>query len=247
MAQEDINKINQAKQEGGEAGIAKLEEIKADAEISMEGDIVRLAEEAITEIRNAGDQAKMVTASEENQVITQGGNMDEANIRVAEVNAKIQAVEENAKQEIQAVENSNVKSEPAISEESTPEPVPVEQPVVETVTENTFVEQPVIKPIAETTENKVTEAEKPLSQLEKWNQSLVEKIAHLNGNIETGNKEATDARSKMKSAVDEDNIKLHRDSFIFWDSWTDAKRRELREAQEQLQKNQKELESVSSS
>lgn len=154
---EEINKINQAKAEGGETGIQKLEEIKADAEISMEGDIVRLAEEAITEIRNAGDQAKMVTASEENSVKNMGGSLDEANAKVAEVNTKIQAVEENAKQEIQAIENSTLSTEPAVVESPAPESVPAEQPVAETVAEN-----PV--PIPETQNEKSNETYSEIGQ-----------------------------------------------------------------------------------
>jgi hypothetical protein len=103
---EDITKINQAKAEGGEAGIAKLEDIKDNFEIAMNWDMAKATEEAIAEIRNAGDQTKVVTAAEEISVIHAGGDITEANTRIAGIDAKVQAVEANAKQEIQAVENA---------------------------------------------------------------------------------------------------------------------------------------------
>ena len=81
-------------------------------------------------------------------------------------------------------------------------------------------------------------------KLEEWNKGLTERIAHLNGNIEMGNAEATASTTKMREAVgrgDKDSEKLHKDSVNHWDSWTEAKRRDLREAQAQLEKNQKEL------
>jgi len=80
-------------------------------------------------------------------------------------------------------------------------------------------------------------AENPLQKLEVWSKDLEDRITRLTGNIEMGNKEATDYRSKMKAATNPGDEKLYRESMIYWDSWTTAKQRELKEVGDQFQKN----------
>ena len=111
---EEINKIEEAKKTGN---VEALEEIKINAEVAMEWDIAKAAENAISEIANKVNETK-TTDIETRQITENGGDISEIQNETAEVDAEIAQIQENRQKEIDVVTSVNPENTETVETKS---------------------------------------------------------------------------------------------------------------------------------